>query len=206
MPELSNIQTYEKLIGDNYQETFDRFSKVLQNIGLWTDEVKQAFDSFEWKVENNGFIYSPADIGYFKTKYSDIHVRPLVMIYTTAINKTFLDNWVVCELLLESESLRSFTTGNFHKPTYQLIQKLTTEMAKEFSQTGIYFTDESQDGEDFDGVRTGKIEKLWHFDYALIPKSLEQLYSTPPPTTFQTKQLDNFIEAWRIDRWTPNQE
>lgn len=204
MPELSNIQTYEKLTGDNYQPTLDRFIKVLKGIDLWNEEVKKAFDSFEWKVEDNGFIYSSiTEVGHLRTKYSDIPVRPLVMVYTPAIDKTFKDNWIICELLIEAERLRSFTTGQFYKQTYPLVKTLAIEMAKEFSQTGIYFTDEAQDGQDFDGLRTLDTEKLWNFDYAIIPFNLENLYSFPT-TSHKAERKDNFIEAWDVIRWTPN--
>lgn len=206
MPELSNIQTYEKLIGEGYQATLDRFKTVLQRIDLWNDEVKQAFDTFEWKVEGNGFVYSSiVQLGHFKTKFSDITVRPLVMVFTPAIDKTITDNWIVCDLLVEAEKLRNFETGDYHKTTYDFVKALTSEMHKEFKQTGVYFTDEAQDGQDFDGVRNINKEKLWQFDYAIIPLTLEQTYSMPP-LTHKIIRHDNYLEAWYIDRWKPKEK
>jgi hypothetical protein len=202
MPELSNIQTYEKLNGENYQPTLNRFKTVLQRIELWNEEVKQAFDTFEWKVEDNGFIYSSITrLGHFRTKLSDIPVRPLVMVYTTAIDKTFKDNWIVCELLIQTEMIRSY---DYFPETYNLVEELSSEMHKEFKQTGVYFTDEAEDGEDFDGIR-GEKEKLWQFDYALIPLALEKTYSSPP-TTHKVNRLENSLEAWYISRWTANKQ
>lgn len=203
MPELSNIQTYEKLIGADYQSTLDRFKTVLQRIDLWNDEVKKAFDEFVWKVEDNGFVYSSVQVGHFVTKLSDIPVRPLVLVYTSAIDKSINDNWIVCDLLIEAEKLRSFETGDYHKTTYDFVKALTLEMYTEFKQTGIYFTDEAQDGQDFDGVRNINKEKLWQFDYAIIPLTLEQTYSSPP-LTHKIIRHDNYLEALYIDRWTSN--
>jgi hypothetical protein len=206
MPELSNIQTYEKLNGEDYLPTLDKFKTVLKRIDLWNDEVKQAFDTFEWKVEDNGFVYSSiVQLGHFKTKFSDTLVRPLVMVYTPAIDKTITDNWIVCDLLVESEKLRSFKTGDYHKNPYNFVKALTSEMHKEFKQTGIYFTDEAQDGQDFDGVRNINKEKLWQFDYAIIPLTLEETYSSPP-LTHKIINHNNYLEAWYIDRWNPNKE
>ena len=74
-------------------------------------------------------------------------------------------------------------------------------MAREFDQTGIYFTDEAQDGEDFDGIRTTDRNKLWNFDYALIPKKLKELYGEKP-MNYKLNETDNWIESWNLDNWT----
>jgi hypothetical protein len=206
MPELSNIQTYEKLIGADYQPTLEKFKALLQRIDLWNDEVKKAFDEFVWKFEDNGFVYSSiTQLGHFKNKFANITVRPLVLVYTPTIDKTISDNWIACELLVEAEKLRSFETGEYHKTTYDFVKALTSEMHKEFKQTGVYFTDEAQDGQDFDGFRNINKEKLWQFDYAIIPLTLEQTYSTPP-LTHKIIRHDNYLEAWHIDRWKPNEK
>ncbi len=201
MPELSNIQTYEKIDGSNFRPTLDRFCTVLKNIDLWNDEIKTAFDNFEWKVEDNGFVYSSiTQLGHFTSKLSGIKIRPLVMVYTPAIDETFKDNWICCELLIEAEELRSFEDGQFRSYTYDLVKALTFEMQKEFKQTGIYFTDEAQDDSDFDGIRCNDFTKLWQFYYALIPTTLDNLYSIRPET-HNTKRHENYFETWYIDRW-----
>jgi hypothetical protein len=207
MSELSNIQTFEKIDGSNFRPTLDRFCNVLRSIGLWNDEIKRTFESFEWKVEENGFVYSSiTQLGHFPSKLSGVKIRPLAMVYTPSIDETFKDNWIGCELLIKAEELRSFTNGKFYSYTYDLVRMLTFEMQKEFKQTGVYFTDEAQDGSDFDGIRSNKKEKLWQFDYAIIPSTLENLYS-PPPTTHNFKRQGNYIEVWYKDRWkdSPNQ-
>jgi len=202
MAELSNIQTYEKLVGKYYQPILDRFKIVLQRIDLWNDIVKEAFDSFEWKIEDNGFVYpSIMRLDYFKTKFSDIPVRPSVMVYTPAIDNSITDNWVGCELLIKTEMIRR---GEYLPSTYDFIRSLAIEMQIEFKQTGIYFTDEAQDGQDFDGIRGDK-DKLWQFDYALIPLTLETTYLSTP-TTHKIVKNENYLEAFYIDRWTPKKK
>lgn len=201
MPELSNIQTYEKIDGSNFRPTLDRFCKVLKSINLWNNEIKTAFANFEWTVEDNGFVYSSiTQLGHFTSKLSGVKVRPLVMVYTPAIDETFKENWICCELLIEAEELRSFEDRQFRSYTYDFVKALTFEMQKEFKQTGIYFTDEAQDGSDFDGIRCNDFTKLWQFDYALIPSTLDNLYSKMPET-HNTKRHENYFETWYIDRW-----
>ncbi len=201
MSELSNIQTYEKIDGSNFRPTLDRFCNVLKNIGIWNDEIKEAFDDFKWKIEEDGFVYSSImQLGYFPSKVSGVKIRPLVMVYTPAIDGIFKDNWIGCDLLIEAKELRNFTDGEFYSYTSDLVKTLTVEMQKEFKQTGVYFTDEAQDGSDFDGIRSNDMEKLWQFDYAIIPLTLENHYSIKP-TTHTIIRHENHIEAWYENRW-----
>ena len=201
MPELSNIQTYEKINGLNFKPTLERFSKVLRNINLWNEAIEDAFKKFEWKIEENGFVYFPTE--HLKLTFSKIlgvEIRPLIMAYTPEIDDTFKDNWIVCEFLIEAEKLRSFENGEFYDTTYQLVKFLTLEMQKEFKQTGVYFTDEAQDGKDFDGIRNNDFARLWQFDYALIPFELESFYISKPEN-FGMKKGKNGFELWNMDRW-----
>ena len=198
MPELSNIQTFEKLVGTDFKPTLDKFELVLRRIELWNDEIEKEFRAFEWKEEDNGFVYSSImQLGHFKTKYSDIKVRPLVMVYTPAIDSSFKDNWMDCDLLIETEDLRQ---EDYFEKSYDFIEILTLEMFKEFRQTGIYFTDEAQDGQDFDGLRTGDKSKLWQFDYAMVPVTLKDIYRDIP-TTHRVVERDNGLEIFYKERW-----
>lgn len=199
MPELSNIQTFEKINGIDFAPTFERFKKVLLDLNLWNDDVEKGFDRFEWDG-TYGFAYSdiPASINKW-----GIEIKPNILGYTPDLDDAFKENWLQCDLLIEAEKLRSFKTGEFHEQTYNIVKSLCLAMQKEFHQTGVYFTDEAQDGEDFDGIRCRDANKLWQFDYALIPNSLIPLYSDIP-NTHVIKQHEYFMEAWYISRWNVN--
>ena len=198
MPELSNIQTFEKLNGSEYKPTLDRFESVLRRIGLWNSDIENEFKRFQWKVEDNGFVYSSiTQAGHFKTIFSDIKVSPLLMVYTPAIDSSFKENWMTCNLLIEAEDLRC---GDYFEKTYELVEALAFEMCREFRQTGIYFTDEAQDGQDFDGLRTNDQSKLWQFDYALIPLTLRTVYKNIP-STHEVIKRDNALEISCKERW-----
>ena len=207
MPELSNIQTIEKINGLDFKPIIERFSKVLRNVHLWNETIKDAFEKFEWNVEKNGFVYfSTEQLSPIFSKFLNIEVRPLVMAYTPEIDATFNDNWIMCELLIETEKLRNVENGEFYDTTYPFVKFLASEMQKEFTQAGIYFTDEAQDGEDFDGIRNNDLSKLWQFDYALIPLTLENVYRKKPETHYM-KNSKNGFETWNMHRWKekPNQ-
>jgi hypothetical protein len=201
MPELSCIQTYEKTVGNNYKPTLDRFAIVLKKIGLWNDEINKAFDNFEWQVEDNGFVYSTGiNLKHFETKLSNIKIRPLVMCFTTKIDNSFKDSWICCELLIATNDIQNFGQVKFYDDTYDFVKTLVFEMQRVFIQTGVYFTNEGQDGSDFDGIRCDDKTQLWQFDYALIPNSLINLYTILPSTHHLIKH-EGFFEAWRIDIW-----
>jgi len=201
MPELSNIQTYEKLNGNNIKPSIEKFAKVLARIGVWNPDLEKQFESLEWKVEDDGFVYfSNSNFGFFKTHFSEIKVCPHVLVWTPAIDKTFKDNWISCDLLIETETIRNFENGNYKELTFEFIKLLVKEMATEFDETGIYFTDEAQDGEDFDGIRATDRNKLWNFDYALIPKKLKELY-VEKPENYKINETDHWMETWNPDHW-----
>ncbi len=47
MPDLSNIQTYEKIDGSNFKQSIERYCRVLKSIELWNEDIKAEFDGFE---------------------------------------------------------------------------------------------------------------------------------------------------------------
>ena len=50
MPELNNIQTFEKLQGTDFKPTLDRFEAVLRRIGLWNKEIENEFKDLTGKL------------------------------------------------------------------------------------------------------------------------------------------------------------
>jgi hypothetical protein len=105
---------------------------------------------------------------------------------------------MICDLLIKTEDLRN---ERYFDTSYDFVKTLTFEMHNEFKQTGIYFADEAQDGEDFDGLRTRDKLKLWKFDYAVIPLTLKNFYSEIPSTHLIIDRGD-FLEAYFKERWT----
>src|SRR5688572_30821464 len=169
MPELSNIQTYEKIEGENFRPTLDRFSRVLKNIGLWNTEIQEAFETFKWEIEGNGFVYGTTSyLEPVTSKISEIKIRPLVTGYTPQIDPNFEANWIACDLLIESSEILTYNS-KYKLGVFELVEALVQEMQKEFYQTGIYFTDEGQDSQDFFALIENNKSKLWQFEYALIP-------------------------------------
>ncbi len=205
MPELSNIQTYEQIIGRDFSPALAKFERVLKNIGAWDSATEKAFGEFNWDQDSNGFVYSSLmGLNRRTTKYSGVPIRPLVMIMTPQIDSTFNHNWISFDLLIETEELiDSNSAGAYKDYTFGLVESLAAEMAYEFTDTGIYFTNEAQDGEAFDGLRTKNHLKLWEFDYALIPIKLSDTYMQIPKA-FSSQEHSASIELWDNTRWRRN--
>jgi hypothetical protein len=205
MSDLYNIQTFLKIEGSDYQPIFDKFCKFLQKIGVWNEEIKHAFDKFEWKVQSNGYVYSTiTQLNYVPLKPVNIKVKPLVMIYTPALGHGFKDNWICCELVMKASDLWSEKYEQFLPGALKLIKSLSLIMHKEFPETAIYFTDEEQDEEDFHAVRNNRKNELWQFDYALIPLSVSDVYFNLPKT-HRIKHHKNYMVAWDFEKWPETQ-
>ncbi len=205
MPELRNIQTYERINGNDFYPVTERFAKVLQKTGLWNEHARSAFEAFEWKNEDGLVFSNLAQLGYYESSFPGVLIRPHFTIYSKDLDKTFDTHWVCCEFLIKSEQLSDLQTGEYYRHTYRIIENLVFEMSREFCQTGVYFTDEAQDGGDFNGIRTGDIKNLWQFDYALIPVSLSPLYS-PIRDNYAVRNSGLFYEFWSVDKWKSNSQ
>ena len=170
----------------------------MRRIEIWNDEIEKDFKNFKWKKEDDGFVYSSLmNLRYYKTKYSYLKIRPFIMVYTPSIASSFTENWIAFDLLIEADDLRH---EDYFEKTYDLIEVLVFEMFKEFRQTGIYFTDEAQDGQDFEGLRTNNSLKLWQFDYALVPLTLKHIYKDIP-SSHKGIERDNCLVFYDKDRW-----
>ncbi len=202
MPEFSNIQTLIETKDKDYAPTLERFRKVLINLDAWNEQTERAFDNPNWS-EEEGFVYSELmTLERRTTRHSGIRIRPLLQVWTPTIDPTLKSNSVSCDLLIETDELISnYSTGEFREYAFEVIEHLSLEMTSAFG-TPTFFTNEADDGEPFEGLRTNNPCKLWSFDYALIPIELKSIYSTPP-NTHQIRTNGQFLECWKIKRWKP---
>jgi hypothetical protein len=200
MPELNSIQTFEKIDSCNFRPTLERFCNVVRKADLWNEGIRDALKQFEIEKEGDGYVYtSVTELGHLNSNLSGVKIRALITGYTSAVDRTFAEDWISCEFLIETSELKDFD-GKLHDYSYDLIRKLSLEMQSEFRHTGVYFTNQSQDGSDFDGIRCGDSSKLWQFDYALIPLALADIYKNKP-YTHGLKQHGNYLEIWDIEHW-----
>lgn len=204
MPDLSNIQTYEPIIGSDFSSAADRFAAVLRSIGLWNTEIADSFAKAEWKEENGLIFSSLGQLGYYPSEFHETKIRPHICIYTPAVDDIFTETWMECSFLIESTQLRHPEGGTFYAHTYDLVKSISLAMHNEFRHTGVYFTDEIQDGRDFEGIVSKDKTRLWQFDYALIPSALN-VYYADCPATHQIAKHSSYLEAWQAKTWIPTE-
>ncbi len=203
MPELSNIQTFIEIQGEDYLPSTKQFKQVLINLDAWDQLTEKAFSNPNWK-NDNGYVSSELmNLQPRRTKYSNVRLRPLLRVVTPAIDSSLKSNWISYDLLIEtSELMEDYVNGKFQEQTFNLVEQLTLAMASMFG-TATYFTNEADDGEPSNGLRTNNPGQLWKFDYALIPPELSNLYITPPKSHL-TRSNEQFTECWKAKLWRPN--
>lgn len=199
------IQTFEIVEQSNFRVYVDKMIRLLKGIGLWNNEIAEAFIRFAWAIEDDGRILSPfcSARHYYQTSYADIPpICPFFIFVTPYFNSSVKHNWVHIEFIIESQHLKKPETDNFSPITYPLIKKIVSLMWKEFKSCGIYFIDEDREDEDWDRVRFGQPTEEWNFDYAMIPNHLKTLYKNCPKT-HQIREHNDYFEAWHIGegRW-----
>ena len=192
------IQTFEIVEQSNFRVYVDKMTRLLKGIGLWNNEIEEAFSEFTWAVEDDGRVLSPfcSARRYYQTSYIDIPpICPFFIFITPYLHPYVKHNWVLIEFLFEVQNLRDPNKNNFYPATYPLIRQITSLIWQEFKTCGIYFIDDDIEDEDWDRVRLEQPTEEWNFDYAIIPNHLKALYKNCPKT-HQIKQHDDYFEAW----------
>lgn len=196
MPELCNIQTYQNIHQSTIESLRLKIGNVLKRICVWNDEVINAVEAFEWKPDADGCVFtSLTGLNFYPTKCTSFKVRPHIMIYKKGLDETFKDDWVSVEFLILATDVFSQGSNEIKESVQGELSCLMFELHQEFQESGIYFTDEAQDGNDFNGIRTNNSSLLWNFYAALIPNTLKKKYVNVP-SNFQIFAGDEVIKAW----------
>ena len=202
MPALSNIQTYVSTSQKSYQSELLRFQRVLISLGIWNHNIELGFKEFEWvEEEDNGFVYSSLiRLNYVHNSKLAYAARPLAMVQP--VNDA--SSWFCFELLSIAEDQvevnQSTNTFYYKNNVLEFVRKLAHAFHEEFKETGTYFTDEAQDGIDFEGLTQKDSSKLWNFDFAIIPNTLKGIYSEVPET-HKIIEYQDYFEAYYFEKW-----
>lgn len=200
MPELHSIQTFEQIDKSTYLDVFNKVSNVLKSIGVWNEEITTTFESFSWEENATDFMFSALmNLGYYRTAFSEFEVSPSVMVYCKGLDQSFTTYWMSFQLLIRTSDVYD-NISYAYKDVFRQVEQLCKLVAQKFTQTGVYFADEAQDGSDFDGIRNNEKSKLWQFDYAILPLKLQELYGNVP-ITHTIKEESGAVIAWNKHIW-----
>jgi len=203
MPAYHQLQTYKILEADQ-KVVIEKYTQVLKNVGCWNGDIQKHFDNFSWKIEDNGFVYTGIQKEWQRFKINDVEfcAAPHVLGWTPQGNPKLKSNYLELGLLFQSADLEEDFPSQivYRKGLEEGFLKIMFEFAKLFPDSGIYLTDEVQDGEPWDGLLENDERKLWNFDMALISENFIKYYRIAPETHSENNvsgfKLFKYKEKW----------
>ena len=179
MSEILSIEAYLKFEPKKFEKTLERVKIVLMRLDLWNDETKNAFAELAIDGKENGYEYLLLDtMRFYPNKIADFPIKT-AFTYISFERKQRRKGILALSRTLDGKR-KAQNTGTSTYTAYDTIKKIASETFKEFSQTGVYLTDSNQHGMTFDGIEIQDAELVWNFDYALVPKHIDKLFSNIP--------------------------
>lgn len=189
---FSHIQTYVRLKNsEGFQHIIDRFKQVMINSGISFDDINswilginpQDDDTLYASIEDIPLSHDML----VKVENNKYIVNTSIIIWTHKSIETWL------ELLITVDGGDSTCKD---KGFDDFILKIMENLSEVFNETGIYLSNEMQDGEAFIGLVENKIEKLWEFNAAIIPMPHLSFYKQMPKDfkRYNTHEGSNFFK------------
>lgn len=210
MPEYHNLQAYARYDERTFRAGLSRYRGVLQAIGCYDQRVEDWLARIEWDVSDNGFVYTGSHDPWVEFESAGMLLKagPHVIGFTPEVYAEADRAWVEYGLLFETEHLQygsSFSAWEYKQGLDPAIWKLMQHFGCAFSELGVFFTDEAQDGEPFEGLVKGS-DKRWQFDLAWVPVGNAALF-TPVLKSFFHQEVDGALalapkRAWKGPPWT----
>ncbi|WP_238557890.1 hypothetical protein [Paenibacillus shenyangensis] len=114
--------------------------------------------------------------------------------WTPAVIPELTTNWMERAILLWTEEIEmDHVTGEIKETYRSLLWQMMCALAEEFTQTGVYFTNEVTDGLPWEAIVKKQYESLYVFDAAIIPKSLHTVYKDLDEEQFMHMQTDDHL-------------
>jgi hypothetical protein len=177
------IQTYTRFVNEeNFQQIFNKYRRLCIQLGLSTDEIKRWESGITWSVDEFGLVKFPSIPFSHEMNLEldniSLDVSISIIIWKDYIDLSLFDEpWV--ELLLMVKLIEP-TTSEFDGKCEKVFFKIMSMFSEVFQETGVFVTNEMQDGEAFLGFVSNREEKYWEFDCAIIPSHHHQLYKNVP--------------------------
>lgn len=211
MPSYTNIQSYQKLEGQDYAAVLQRFQRVLEAIGLWNERIAHDFQGFSLNVDDWGNVtYSfqrdgGLQINGYMHDLADIPMIPVLAAISRYAPEDKVEIWLECGFWIDDGYLIDYDEYRFLPEVFQFIPALMEAMAKEFPERPIYLTNELSDGKPKEFVIHGRQSEKWEFDFAWIPAPYFAEYLSPP-STHTVSMKGNHLEASHLEHWKPEPE
>ena len=190
MPEFHNLQCYTVLDRRTFRDTISRFETVLRTCGVRGARVEEYLRTAGWESPADEFV-STGNHAWVEFASAGFHLRaaPHIVGYTPDAFPGQDRGWLEVGMLFETEDLQtgsSFSTWAYKPGLGPAIWNLMTHFGPAFSEVGIFFTDEAQDGQALEGLIEDS-EARWQFDLAWIPENNAARFSQRPDAFIQRR-------------------
>jgi hypothetical protein len=182
LAKYEQIQTYARYINkENFQRVLQSYRQLLLQIGLSNYDVNKWISGITRSVDDFG-------INYIETNYIShnmilemdlcrMNVCVSILIWTNETISYLKEPWVEILLRIKPEEQ---INEEYESELENIIWEIMSIISGEFQETGVYGTNEMQDGEAFIGLAANLKEKLWAFNRAIIPHHHHLHYQNMP--------------------------
>jgi hypothetical protein len=204
MPEFHNLQCYTGLDSRTFRDAVSRFGAVLRACGVRDDRVDEYLRTVDGKEPAEGFVFTGRH-AWVEFESAGFHLRgaPHIVGYTPDVFPGQDRGWLEVGMLFETEDLQtgsSFSTWAYRPGLGAAIWNLMKHFGPAFSDVGVFFTDEAQDGQPLEGI-VEDTDARWQFDLAWIPENIADRFP-PRPDAFIRHPVSGGIGMARTDAWS----
>lgn len=201
MSEYSQIQTYIKSNPENFKGFIKQFAEVLNSLGL---DSKYFTSEQDWEHLNTLWVGGEAEEQLFNNNGYQLHIRPYVTGWTPEERKELKDTWLEVSLLFLTVEIEN-RIGQLKGEHKSLVWAMMEQFSKEFTESGVYFTNEVTDGKPWEALMSRVKESIWEFDAAILPELLSHKFMDCPPEMFININSNTIFVArksiWRTEPW-----
>lgn len=198
------IRVFEKVEASPL-DILNNFRKVLLSIGCWKEEMGGKFENPKWHASDAGIQWDWNYVGAhdpMPSKFVGLSIQATAQ--PDLLNTKPFEGGIICTLVLKFADQGSKFDGN----AYAAIHEIALLLFHEFkTRPVILLMDESKKkfppGDTWEPVELSIYKKMlnpWNFDYAILPRSLDEVYETIKET-HMVKKHENYIESWRMNTW-----
>lgn len=170
----SQIECYCKCTEENYNKYIQKYIKCLKQLNI---ESKVVYD---WILDNKivydeDLVYTTYSIKdntiFLLNKEHKIFSYPYILLFKNSNQGDFL--WLTLGLTFLTEQIWDDISYKYYSFFIEILEEISNVFFSEFSEYGVYLTDEIQDGVPLDIINGSYEYNTQHpFDFAIIKKTL----------------------------------